>query len=121
MPEPELELPIPLRLSTQSPDLTLMVHRHHPISTCPSFAYVEPQVVVQSSAILYRPLPQEAYAILACPASWVALFYSSRGVRGNWYCLGSTMGRPLILLKASVAMGELSVRIVVPMAMKKLR
>jgi hypothetical protein len=30
------------------------------------------------------------------------------------------MGRRLILLKASVAMGELSVRIVVPMAMKKL-
>jgi hypothetical protein len=30
------------------------------------------------------------------------------------------MGGRLILLKASVAMGELSVRIVVPMAMKKL-
>jgi hypothetical protein len=30
------------------------------------------------------------------------------------------MGRRLTLLKASVAIGELSVRIVVPMAMKKL-
>lgn len=43
--------------------------------------------------------------------------YWSRVDRGNCRC--RAIGRLLILLKASVMMGELSVRIVVPMAMKK--
>ena len=37
-----------------------------------------------------------------------------------WYCLDRMVGRLLMLPKACVTMGELSVRIVVPMAMKKL-
>ena len=38
-----------------------------------------------------------------------------------WYCLDRMVGRLLTLPKACVTMGELSVRMVVPMAMKKLR
>ena len=45
---------------------------------------------------------------------------SSRAARGYWKFLGRTMGRRLALLKAWAATGELSVRMVVPMAMKKL-
>ena len=37
-----------------------------------------------------------------------------------WYCLDRMVGRLLTLPKACVTMGELSVRMVVPMAMKKL-